>query len=161
MTWLALVDLSLLAACGTSPGSQTLDGPDANGPTKAASSRPSEVFFPQVRKGLDGGPDAGMGGKLFVDEKGCLRLDPGRGASWVPVWPAGLELETGGGKARIVNGEGRVVAEVGKEVFMGGGQIGLPEDVVGPRTARELRDRCPGDYWIAVAPSISLAVPQG
>jgi hypothetical protein len=48
-----------------------------------------------------------------------------------------------------VNGEGRVVAEVGKEVFMGGGQVGLPKEVVSPRTARELRNRCPGDYWIA------------
>jgi hypothetical protein len=49
------------------------------------------------------------------------------------------------------------VAEVGKEVSMGGGQIGLPKDVVSPRTVRELRDRCPGDlgdYWIGVNPSL-------
>lgn len=57
------------------------------------------------------------------------------------MWPANLELETGDGKTPITNGEGRDLAEVGKEVFMGGGQIGLPKDVVSQRTSRELRDR--------------------
>jgi hypothetical protein len=152
-----LFGVSFLVSCGA----QTPEGSDADGSATAAPSRPAEVLFPRVRRGLDGGPTAGMGGKLFVDEKGCLRLDPRRGSSWVPVWPAGLDLERRGGKARIVDGEGRVVAEVGKEVFMGGGQVGLPKEVVSPRTARELRDRCPGDYWIAVAPSMSSAVPQG
>lgn len=55
------------------------------------------------------------------------------------------------------------MAEVGKEVFMGGGQIGLPKDVASQRTARELRDRCPGDpgdYWIAMDPSVSSVVPE-
>jgi hypothetical protein len=56
------------------------------------------------------------------------------------------------------------VAEVGKEVYMGGGQIGLTENVVSPRTARELRDRCLGDlgdYWIAVSPSLGPVTPVG
>ena len=81
----------------------------------------------------------------------------------MPVWPANLDLETGDGKTRVTDEEGRIVAEVGKEVFMAGGQIGLPKDVVSPRKARGLRNRCPGDlgdYWIAVKPSMSLAVPQ-
>ena len=67
-----------------------------------------------------------------------------------------MRLETEDGRIRIKNSGGRTVAEVGKEVSMGGGQIGLPKDVVSPRTARELRDRCsenPGDYWIAISPS--------
>lgn len=77
--------------------------------------------------------------------------------------PADLELETGDGKTRVTDGEGHIVAEVGKEVFMGGGQIGLPKDVASQRTARELRDRCPGDpgdYWIAMDPSVSSVVPE-
>ncbi len=80
------------------------------------------------------------------------------------MWPANLELETGDGKTRVTDKEGRTVAEVGREVSMRGGQIGLPKDVVSPRTARELRNRCPGDlggYWIAVTPSMSSPVPQG
>ncbi len=159
--WLALLAVSLLAACGANPDAQTREGPDANGTSIDAPSRASGVFFPQVREGLEGGPDAGMGGKLVLDERGCLRLQPG---DVVPVWPANLRLETAGETVRVKDGEGRTVAEVGKEVFMGGGQIGLPTDVVSPSTTRELRNRCPGDlggYWIAVAPSMSLAVPQG
>ena len=78
--------------------------------------------------------------------------------------PANLELETGNGNTRVTDKEGRTVAEVGKEVSMAGGQIGLPKDVVSPRTARKLRDRCPGDlgdYWIAVNPSLEPATPVG
>ena len=47
---------------------------------------------------------------------------------------------------------------------MGGGQTGLPKDVVSPRTARELRDRCsenPADYWVAMDPSLDPVTPVG
>jgi hypothetical protein len=151
---LAVGLVALPTACARVPGA---DGEDAD----KTSRRVPEVFLPQTRKVLDGGPTAMMGGKLVVDEEGCLRLRPG---GWVPVWPANLRLETGGGGARVVDGRGRVVAEVGREVFMGGGQVGLPKDVVDPRTARELRSRCsedPGDYWIADMPSMSAPTPIG
>ncbi len=77
-----------------------------------------------MREGLDGGPDAMMGGKLVLDERGCLRLRPG---DWVPVWPANLELETGDGKTRVTDKEGRTVAEVGREVSIAGGRSGCPK----------------------------------
>ncbi len=148
---LALLALAVLAACGAVSGPQPAGDPGAPG-----------VFFPQVREGLEGGPDALAGGKLFVDDNGCLRLKPDRGPTWVPVWPASVRLETEDGRIRIRNSGGRTVAEVGKEVSMGGGQIGLPKDVVSPRTARELRDRCsenPADYWMAVNPSLGPPPP--
>jgi hypothetical protein len=160
ITWLALIAVSLLAACGSDPDAQTPEGPGANGTTMDASG----VFFPQVRERLDGGPDAGMGGKLVLDDEGCLRVKSQEGPAWIPVWPVDLELETRDGKTRVTDEEGRIVAEVGKEVFMSGGQFGLPKDVVSPRTARNLRDRCPGDlgdYWIAVSPSMRSAVLEG
>ncbi len=72
-TWLALLAVPLLAACGATPDAQTREGPGANATAMDASSRASGVFFPQVREGLDGGPDAMMGGKLVLDERGCLR----------------------------------------------------------------------------------------
>ncbi len=56
------------------------------------------------------------------------------------------------------------MAEVGKEVSMAGGQIGLHKDVVCPHTARELRARCsenPAGYWIAVDPSLDPVTPAG
>jgi hypothetical protein len=164
ITWPALLVVLLLAACGAVPDAQTPEGPGANGTTMDAASRASGILFPQVREGLDGGPDAAMGGKLVLDDEGCLRVKARRGPALVPVWPANLKLETGDGKTRAKDRQGRTVAEVGKEVFMGGGQIGLPKNVVSPRTARELRDRCsenPADYWIAVAPSLSPVTQVG
>ena len=150
---LALLAAAVLAACGAGSGPQPAGDPGA-----------PEVFFPQAREGPGAGPMAGMGGKLVLDERGCLRVRPQRGPDWIPVWPANLELETGNGNTRVTDKEGRTVAEVGKEVSMAGGQIGLPKDVVSPRTARELRDRCPGDlgdYWIAVNPSMDPVAPAG
>ena len=103
-----------------------------------------------------------MAGKLVLDGEGCLRVESSRqGGTWIPVWPANLRLETGGSKVRVADGGGRTVAEVGKKVSMGGGEFGLPPNVVDPGTARELRSRCPGHYWIAATPSTtSPRVPE-
>ena len=154
---LALLAVAALAACGAGSGPQPAGDPGARDGTETrTASAASDIFFPQVREGLDGGPDALMSGKLVLDDEGCLRLGSSRqGGTWVPVWPANLRLETGGGKVRIVDGRGRTAAEVGKTVSMGGGEFGLPRNVVDPRTARELRSRCPGHYWIATEPSTS------
>jgi hypothetical protein len=73
-----------------------------------------------------------------------------------------MRLETEDGRIRIKNSGGLTVAEVGQEVSMDGEQIGLPKDVVSPRTACELRDRCsenPADYWTAVNPSMGTDPP--
>ena len=105
-----------------------------------------------------------MGGKLVLDKGGCLRVRPQRGPAYVPLWPANLRVETEGGTVRVKDGEGRTVAEVGKKVYMGGGQVGLSEEVVSPSTARELRSRCPGDigdYWMATDVSRTLGSPPG
>jgi len=51
------------------------------------------------------------------------------------------------------NGSGRVVARVGEWVRMGGNPLDGPlkaSNVVGGETTvRELRERCPGAYWVA------------
>jgi hypothetical protein len=148
---LALLAVAVLAACGAGSGPSSSEDPGA-----------PDIFFPQVREGLDGGPTAMAGGRLVVDENGCLRFKLEKGGTQIPVWPASTRLETEDGRIRIKNSGGRTVAEVGKEVSVGGGQIGLPKDVVSPRTARELRDRCPGDlgdYWIATNPSMGPDPP--
>ncbi len=129
---LALVAFSLAAACG------------------AASSPSPEVFFPQLRPNVSGGPDAATGGKLALGEEGCLRVKSSADDSsgWVPIWPASYELVTRGEEIRILDGKGRVVAQVGKEVSIGGGEAGLQKDFVKASMARELRERCPGTYWV-------------
>ena len=68
---LALLAAAVLAACGAGSGPQPAGDPGARGETDAqtAPGEP-EVFFPQAREGLDGGPMAGIGGKLVLDERG-------------------------------------------------------------------------------------------
>jgi hypothetical protein len=103
-------------------------------------------------------PEARGGGRLVLDDEGCLRMRIGSGdheTDWVPVWPSYFELDNGGEQVRVLDARnGRVVAEVGKKVIMGGGDIGkeaLKEnDILNERTWRELFERCPPDYgyWL-------------
>ena len=161
---LSLCLLALLAACGTGPAAEGPATTRETGSTTVASSqaattgaasyetevfRGKEVFFPRQRKsGL--GPSALGHGKLVVDEEGCIRMKPlPQDPGYVPIWPSDYELDTGGGKIQILNGKGKVVARVGEEVSMGGGQVDVQKYVVDARTARELRERCPGGgYWL-------------
>jgi hypothetical protein len=130
------------AACGAGPG--------AGGDETTTSAPRAEVFFPQQRPGGES-MMAETSGELILDDEGCLRVkanpkDPGT----TPVWPADYELDAGGGDVRVLDEEGRVAASVGQEVFMGGGEVGSIEGIsaVDERTARELRERCPGEYWL-------------
>jgi len=107
------------------------------------------IFFPQQRQGAES-MMAEISGKLVLDGEGCLRIQQHAGhAETVPIWPAGFELDTGGGEVSVRDEEGRVAATVGEKVYMGGG--GIPKDQVtlaDERMRRELFERCPGEYWI-------------
>ncbi len=161
-----MLAVAVLAACSAGSDPPPPGDPGARGETDAqTASGVSEVCFPQVREGLGSGPGALAGGRLFVGENGCLRLKPDKGATQIPVWPASLRLETEAGRIRIRETAG---ADRGRGrkggLLHGRGQIGLPKDVVRPRTARELRDRCPGDLGdccIAVNPSLDPVTPVG
>lgn len=83
---------------------------------------PSSVFFvtnPKGRSGLE----AQMFGKLVVTD-GVLRLEAYDGiTSYLPIWPKGFKLcLTKDGRIRLLNNAGQVVAYVGDEVEMGGGE---------------------------------------
>jgi hypothetical protein len=65
----------------------------------------------------------------------------------------GWRLKTGDGGPRVLDDEGRTVGRVGGKVALGGGEVtkGMVEGgavVGGRRTARELLERCPGDYFL-------------
>jgi hypothetical protein len=148
-----------LIACGAGPAAEGPATTPPPGPTTAASSRENGVFFPQVRPkgGPIAVPTARGGGKLVLDDKGCLRMTvPGERpeVGEVPVWPSAFELDTGGGKVQVLNGRGQVVAEVGKKVVMGGGEISKEalreNEILDERTWRELFERCPPGYgyWL-------------
>ncbi len=161
---LALLAFAVLAACGAGSGPQPAGGPGArDGADAQTTSGASGVFFPQVREGLDGGPDALTGGGSSWTRRGASassrigappRFPCGRRTcDWRPR-TEGYASETAGAD----RGGGR------QGGLHGRGQIGLPKDVVSPRTARELRDRCLGelgDYWIGVNSSLDPVTPVG
>jgi hypothetical protein len=106
------------------------------------------------------GPDAALptallSGEMILDGEGCLRVRAGaNGPTWVPVWPADYRLSTGTGAVRVKGPDDRTVAEVGKKASMGGGEVGLQGDMVDRSTIRELRERCPGEYWSVLDSSV-------
>ena len=148
----------LAAGCGERTADNPSSGADGGRtkPTSVPPLPPEGVFFPEVRQegGLDAVPTAQGGGKLTLDEKGCLRMLYGEGleSGWVPVWPPYLEPEAvGRGEVRIVDeSSGRTVGEVGKGIFMSGSDISkevLRENgILDEETWRELFERCPPGY---------------
>ena len=120
--------------------------------TTGAAMVPTEVLFPRQRAGVDYMQAAG-GGKLVLDEQGCLRLGRGGGvAGDVIVWPHDHSVEVDAdGEVRIRDEKGSVVAKVGDDIQVGGGEVGdrgldfVDEDSV-PST-QELLERCPGNYY--------------
>lgn len=83
-------------------------------------------------------------GELVV-EKGCLRLRHEDGSSRLPVWPPGWELSTEGREVRVLDGTGRVVAQVGDKVQMGGGEVPARAEI---RRKLSVPEGCPGPIWI-------------
>ena len=76
----------------------------------------------------------------------CLRVV----TTWEPegfviVWPPGFRIDMRDGEMAVVNGGGSLIARVGDEVAVGGGQ---------PPSAVFTEDsRCPGEGWHAMSVS--------
>lgn len=161
---------AVLAACGTTTVAQneettpvTVESTTANVGTTAeegTNSQPvSEVFFPKLQPSDGLPPSARIRGELVLDEEGCLRIDGGADTpDTLPLWPSYFELSAEGDEIHILDGEGDFVARVGGRIVTGGGRIhqgGTQQEVfenlqrlVGETTARQLRERCPGPYWL-------------
>lgn len=170
---LSVVAVMVLAACSggdvaqnnesasvTTKNPATTVGPATEESTNSQSV--SNVFFPQLRPSDNLPPSAAIRGELVLDEEGCIRIDGGGTTDFLPLWPSYFELSTEGDEIRILDGEGDFVARVGGTIDTGGGEIhqgGTPREIfenlkglVGEDTAQELRERCPGPYWL-VGPS--------
>lgn len=180
LTLITALSVAVLAGCGGSvadngdPTSGTTSG--VNGvtemggtttmtPTTEATTPPtSEVFFPKLKPSDGLPPSARISGELVLDEEGCLRIDEGGAApATLPLWPSYFELSAEGDDIHVLDGRGDLVARVGGEIVTGGGEIQQGETTpretfqalrgaVGQNTARQLRERCPGPYWL-VGPS--------
>lgn len=153
-----------LAGCGgsTSQGDGTTKNRAATqGTVSAVSDRSSGLSFPRQPPSKNDGmaPSAFTVGRLSVQD-GCIRVkyrDRDRGD--LVVWPSGYSLSKRGGEILILNEKGKVAAQVGDKVRMGGGEItkseagGTPEEA--KRNYDEKRRRmgvpaqCPGPLWMA------------
>ena len=106
-----------------------------------------------VEEGGSAYPSARTGGKLVLDDRGCLRIKASADASGeVPLWPSYYSLDTSDERVRVLDEEGRTVAEVGETMAAGGGSVSKAvlqqEGYMRERTRRELLERCPGAYWL-------------
>lgn len=154
-------DENTSGSAGDTQMGETMEIGSAIEETTSAPAR--DVFFPQSRPS-DGLPaSAGLSRELVLDEEGCIRIGGGGPPYYLPLWPDYFELSAEGDEIRILDGEGDFVARVGGRIDTGGGEIQQGETtprktfqalrrLVGEDTARELRERCPGPYWI-VGPS--------
>lgn len=134
---------------GPSLDERTAYGPSARSPQKQAG-----LFFPRGSESGGYYPSALGGGRLVVKD-GCIHMAPGG----VVVWPYGYSLRGEDGEILVLNGRDEVVAKVGDEVRMGGGQITQEEAGPTPEAARRafeekrgelgVPDRCRGPLWVS------------
>jgi hypothetical protein len=121
----------------------------------APSSSPSEpvkseagVYFPQLAP-MDEMPLALMYGQL-VNDDGCLRVVANEGGvSYLVLWPAGSDVIVDGDTIAIQDASGQVVARVGQQIGLVGGEYKQQEWVAGLlQPGRGLPEGCPGPYWL-------------
>lgn len=137
---------------GPSPDERTAYDPPARSPQKQAG-----LFFPRVSEPGGMYPSALGGGTLIVKDR-CIYMAPSGGGG-VVVWPYGYSLRREDGEIVVLNGRDEVVAKVGDEVRMGGGQITKEEAGLTPEAARRafeeqrgelgVPDRCRGPLWVS------------
>jgi hypothetical protein len=155
------------AGSGTSSGMGTTptrgDATTPRADERAAGDPPPRA--PQKRAGLyfpQAGPAddfmTALGGGTLVVRNRCIHMAPDRGGG-VVVWPHGYSLRREGNEVLVLNSRGEVVAKVGEEVRMGGGQI--TQEEAGPmleaarRNFEEEReelgvpDGCRGPLWVS------------
>jgi hypothetical protein len=78
---------------------------------------------------------------------GCLRLESiYDDTSYLPVWPPEFALSSGDDGINVLDGTGQVVARVGEEIYMGGGEGSA--SVMAKCVRQQLPVTCTGPYWI-------------
>ncbi len=99
-----------------------------------------------TRGGEVGHMQALLGGEI-VEVDGCLRVGSRDGS--LIIWPDGYRAGMQDGRVVVLDGSGRIVARVGDQVSMGGGEVSREHiegwDLIDPKPPAA----CPGPYWIA------------
>jgi hypothetical protein len=107
-----------------------------------------DVAFPRQApvEGIREVMEAELIGELVLDN-GCLRVNSIYGdGSILPVWPPEFTLGAENDVLQVLDGTGQVVARVGEEVYMGGGE-GLSR-AMAQCMRQQLPAACTGPYWI-------------
>jgi hypothetical protein len=86
--------------------------------------------------------EAALVGTLQLQE-GCLYVQSLGGGRLVPIWPPEFTLRVEGDRVLVIDGEGKVAARAGEEVYMGGGGGGADEWVL-----QQIPPACRGEYLI-------------
>ncbi|MBN1658225.1 MAG: PD40 domain-containing protein [Anaerolineae bacterium] len=134
-----LFALTLLSACNSPPATADLSTPPH---IPDATSLPVIFFFHQ-KEAPNAYMQALMEGELVLVD-GCLRI--GGADGHVPIWPWDFALAAGAGDAQVVDGDGRIAAQIGDRLRLSGGEA--PAAPLVEDAARPLLANCPGPYWI-------------
>ena len=133
--------------------------PDSDAtPTVSPDSPPSHVpesappvFFPQQAPivGKHTVMTALLFGKLIVVDE-CLRVNSHSGStSYVVVWPADVTMRVANDTIHILNSSGRVVAQVGNDVSLGGGEVPASQaTALFQQPDLPIDSLCSGPYWL-------------
>ena len=105
------------------------------------------IHFPQLRTRSATFMEALLVGKLIVKD-GCLRVSASeRDRGHLIIWQPDYFLNSNEGVIEILDRNGQVVARVGEEIRMGGGEVPLTANL--KRQLREpLPEQCEGPYWL-------------
>ncbi len=148
---LALIGISLVAtACGDGLDEASVPEPSQTSTSALTPPAPTPViFFPQqAPRPQQDAPTSYITGKL-VEVGGCLRLvDDHSGANFLLLWSPNVTLSLENGTMQILDSANQVVAQVGDEVFISGGEIPASSSSwLSERLREPLPDACPGPYW--------------
>lgn len=139
-----------------SNGSSNVTNPDATH-TMPPDSTPSHtpeavrpVFFPQQAPILGERTvmAAELFGKLMVIDN-CLRVNrPEGNTSYLVVWPADVTMHVANDMIQILNSSGQVVAQVGNDVYLDGGEISvLQATALSQQPDLPIDTMCSRPYW--------------
>ncbi len=156
---LLLCGLCLLpvTACGMSPAgssartpSVATTAPPPSIPLAPSATASNTIHFPQLtpQTGERAFPAALLPGQ-FVLENDCLRIRYSEDqTSYLIIWPPDVTLHITSNAIEIHNPYGKVLAQVGEQIQVGGGEI-TPEVGLIKELRQPLPKECPGPYWIA------------
>ncbi len=111
-------------------------------------STPGNIYFPQLKPGERVFMEAELIGELVVVNS-CIRVNSREGdTSYLVIWPPEFTLATENDLVQIRNEVGEVVARIGEEVYMTGGERPANTAWLSQQLREKLPDTCPEPYWV-------------